>query len=324
MIKAYDVLAIGVAAVDDLLYIASYPPPNVKISVRARERHGGGPACTAIAAVGMLQGRSAYCARLGADELSAYIENQLLQRHVDTTYIVRDSQAAPYHSVIAVDLEGNRNVFYDASRFSPLAPEDLADSLILSSKLILLDHVAGSALTEIAKKIHGLGVPILGDIEGRTSSARQLLAFIDHLIVPCEFALWASNSISPREACASLARTGRPATVVTAGSEGCYYTKGMEEDIRHLPAFKVSTHDTNGCGDTFHGAFALATARDFLLDDAILFASAAAAIKASGRDGTKRGWDALPTLEDIVSLLRSHPGIPNQSRLLNRIAGITA
>lgn len=52
MTKQYDVLAIGVAAVDDLLYVSSYPPSNVKVSIMARERHGGGPACTAIATVG--------------------------------------------------------------------------------------------------------------------------------------------------------------------------------------------------------------------------------------------------------------------------------
>src|SRR5258705_13145493 len=112
MTKQSDVLAIGVAAVDDLLYVSSYPPSNVKISVTARERHGGGPACTAIATVGTLRGRSAFCARLGKDDLSVYIERQLQQRHVDTTHIIRDSEAAPYHRFIAVDLQGDRNVFY--------------------------------------------------------------------------------------------------------------------------------------------------------------------------------------------------------------------
>jgi len=295
------------------------PPPNVKISVEAREHHGGGPACTAIAAVGMLQGRSAYSVRLGEDELSVYVKNQLSQRHVDTTYIIRDSEAAPYHSIITVDLEGNRNVFYDDSRFRPLVSEDLTDALILSSKLILLDHFSGSALTEVAKKIRSLGVPILGDIEGCSPSARQFIELIDHLIVPCEFALWASGSASPRDGCAYLAQTGRAATVVSAGSDGCYYTTGPDKCIMHFPASKIDAFDTNGCGDTFHG-FALAVARDFLLEDAVLFASAAAAVKASGRNGTKRGWDALPTLKDIIFLLRSCPDIPGRSQLLKRIA----
>src|SRR5580765_2624167 len=294
--KSYDVLAIGVAAVDELLYISSYPPPNVKVPITAKERHGGGPACTAAATVGTLQGRAAYCARLGDDELSTYIENELRERSIDTTRVTRDIEAGPYHSVITTDLKGNRNVFYDASRFRPLAPEDLPESLILSAKLILVDYVADPASSELARKIRNLGVPILGDIEGHSSSACELADLVDHLVVPCEFAIWASDSSNPRDACAYLAQTKRTSTIVTVGSDGCFYTTGNGSGITHLPAFQVNLCDTNGCGDTFHGAFALAVARDFPLDEAVLFASAAAAVKASGRNSGKRGWNALPTI----------------------------
>ncbi len=320
MAKAYDVLAIGVAAVDDLLYISSYPQPNVKVSVTTRERHGGGPACTAIAAVGALQGRAAYCARLGKDNLSVYLEGLLQQRQVDITHIIRDTEAAPYYSSIVVDLHGNRNVFYDASMFRPLSPDNIADSLILSSELVLLDHVAEPALTDLAKKVRNLGVPILGDVEGRSESALQLADLIDHLIVPSEFARWASKSINLEDACAYLAQTNRTTTVVTAGSDGCYYTSGANNSITHFPAFKVESFDTNGCGDTFHGAFALAVARNFSLDHAITFASAAAAVKASGGNGAKRGWNALPTLNDVILFLRSYPN--HRSELLAKIANI--
>lgn len=319
MTKPYDVLAIGVAAVDDLLYVSSYPPSNVKVAVIASERHGGGPACTAIAAVSTLEGRSAYCARLGEDDLSTYIERLLQQRNVDTSHIIRDSEAAPYHSSIVVDLHGNRNVFYNASMFRSLTSDNLADSLILSAELVLLDHVAEPALTEIAKKIRNLGVPILGDIEGHSESALRLADLVDHLVVPIDFARWASNSVNPLDACAYLAQTRRANTIVTAGSDGCYYTSGTDSYITHFPAFKVETFDTNGCGDIFHGAFALAVARNFSLDHAITFASAAAAVKASGGDGTKRGWNALPTLEDVLQLLRSYPGNHHRSELLERI-----
>jgi sulfofructose kinase len=322
MTRQYDVLAIGVAAVDDLLYVSSYPPSNVKVSVITRERHGGGPACTAIATVGTLGGRSAYCARLGEDDLSIYIERLLQQCHVDTSPIIRDPEAAPYHSSIVVDLHGNRNVFYDASMFRPVTCDILADSLVLSAELVLLDHVAEPALTEVAKKIRNLGVPILGDIEGHSESALLLANLVDHLVVPSDFARWASNSVNPLDACAYLAQTRRATTVITAGSDGCYYTSGTDSSITHFPAFKVETFDTNGCGDTFHGAFALAMARNFSLDHAIIFASAAAAVKASGGNGTKRGWNALPTLDDVILFLRSYPGNYYRSELLERIANI--
>jgi sugar/nucleoside kinase (ribokinase family) len=323
MTKSYDVLALGIAAVDDLLYVSSYPHSNVKVAVLGRERHGGGPACTAIAAVGTLEGRGAYCARLGEDDLSIYIKELLQQRNVDTNHIIQDAEAAPYHSSIVVDLDGNRNVFYDASMFIPLTPDSVDESLLLSAELVLIDYVAEPAPTELAKKIRDLGVPILGDIEGRSESALRLAALVDHLVVPIDFASWASSSVNPTDGCAFLAQTRRASTVVTAGSDGCYYTSGTDSSISHCPAFKVETFDTNGCGDTFHGAFALAAARNFSLDHAVIFASAAAAIKASGHGGTKRGWDALPTLEDVSLLLHSYPGNRHSSEVLDRIASMT-
>lgn len=321
--KLYDVVGIGVAAVDDLLYVSSYPPLNVKVPVISTERHGGGPACTAIATVGTLRGKAAYVARFGDDELSAYIESSLCKRGVDISHIVRDSQAAPYHSCIVVDSVGNRNVFYDASKYRPVMGHQLSDSLLQSTELVLIDHVADPALLDAAQKIHELQVPILGDIEGCSEAALRLAEISDHLIVPEEFALWASGSNQLPEACAYLGQTKRLTTVVTAGTNGCYCCIGQENLIRHIPAFQVESFDTNGCGDTFHGAFALVTARGFSPLEALTFASAAAAIKAFAGGGKRRGWDALPTLEEVLLFLRSHKHSNcNQDTLLEKIASM--
>jgi sulfofructose kinase len=61
----------------------------------------------------------------------------------------------------------------------------------------------------------------------------------------------------------------------------------------------VNALDTNGAGDVFHGAYALALARGETALDAARFASAAAALKC--RNGS--GWGAAPTLADVHSLL---------------------
>jgi sugar/nucleoside kinase (ribokinase family) len=319
--KVYDVLGIGVAAVDDLLYVENYPPPNIKVPILRKERHGGGPACTAMAAVGTLQGRACFLGRFGKDELSAFIRRALLRHGVDIQHLLVDSDAAPYHSAIVVDASGIRNVFYDPSMYRPIEPEQVSDSLIQSSSLVLLDHVAEPSLLDVAQKVRRLQVPILGDIEGCSESARQLANTVDYLVVPEEFALWASNSNSPSTACVALAQTKRLTTVVTSGTNGAHYCVGQQNTAVHIPAFPVQTWDSNGCGDTFHGAYALAVAREFPAAEAILFASAAAAIKAFAGGGNRRGWDALPTRDEILSLLREQGGgNENREHLLDRIA----
>jgi sulfofructose kinase len=322
MNKHYDVLGVGIAAIDDLCYVSAFPQADCKIPVHGSIRQGGGPACTAIAAVGSLGGRAAYAARFGDNDLSKYIESALDRRGVDISHIVHDPEGGPYHSFIVVDGLGHRNVFYNPALYKVVGANDLPDSLIKSATLVLLDHITEPSLTEVAEKAHKLGVPILGDIEGQTESSIYLASLADYLIVPKAFAAWASATPAPRDSCAFLARTQRLATVVTAGAEGCYFSTKTDSTVRHCPAFQVNVFDTNGCGDTFHGAFALAVARNLAVEEAIIFASAAAALKAIASGGRQRGWNALPTLNEVIQFLQAALEEPRRSSLLENLGAL--
>ena len=319
MEKRYDVLAAGIAAVDDLKYVTEYPPIDCKIPVHGSTRQGGGPACTATAAAGTLGGRAAYVARFGDGELARYIVSVLEQHGVDTSHMVNYVGGGPYHSIIVVDKQGHRNVFYDPALYQTVVSDDMPDALIQSASLVLLDHITEPSLTPVAEKARKLGVPVLGDLEGETESSRPLAALTDYLVVPKHWAGWATGVENPVESCAALAKTERRATVVTNGVEGCYVSTPASPAVRHVPAFKVEAFDTNGCGDTFHGAFALAVARGLSVEDAITFGSAAAALKAMAAGGKRRGWDALPTLGAVREFLGSRIAESERAGLLNRL-----
>lgn len=323
MTRKYDVIGAGIAAVDDLMYVSEYPPVDCKVPVHGSTRQGGGPACTAIATVGSLGGRVAYVARFGSNDLSSFIESALQKHGVDTAHIVDDPSGGPYHSVIVVDAKGHRNVFYNPSFYRVVQPDQLPDDLIQSAALLLIDHITEPSLMPVAEKARRLGVPVLGDIEGCTESAKGLAALTDYLIVPKAWALWASGSNNPGEACALLAGKQRRATVVTDAADGCYCKSETDTAVRHYPAFKVDVFDTNGCGDTFHGAFALAVARELAVEDAILFATAAAALKARAAGGQRRGWDALPSLDEVIHFLAHTLKEPERSSVLPRLQALS-
>ena len=323
MSKKYDVLGVGIAAVDDLIYVSDYPQVDCKVPVHGSTRQGGGPACTAIAAVGSLGGHAAYVARFGSNDLSRFIESALEHRGVDISHIAQDPAGGPYHSVIVVDGSGHRNVFYNPALYKVVNADDLPVDLIQSATLVLLDHITEPALIPAAQKVHDLGVPILGDIEGCTESAIEMAALTDYLIVPKAWALWASGARDPREACSFLAGTQRLATVVTDSAGGCYRCSRTDPTVLHFPAFKVDVFDTNGCGDTFHGAFALAVARGLTVEEAITFASAAAALKAMAAGGQRRGWDALPAFDEVSEFLQTTLKGPERSSLLKRLQALS-
>jgi sulfofructose kinase len=319
MTKQYDVLGAGIAAVDDLIYVEEYPPLDCKVPVHGATRQGGGPNCTAMAAIGSLGGRAAYVARFGPNELSRFIESVLERHGVDTSHIVDDPSGGPYHSMIVVDAQGHRNVFYNPALYKVVQPDQMSDTLFQSASVLLLDHITEPSLTPVAEKARALGVPVLGDIEGCSESAKRLAALTDYLIVPKAWALWASGCNHPGEACAFLASTERRATVVTDAAEGCYFKTGTDDAVRHYPAFKVNVFDTNGCGDTFHGAFALAVARKLAVEDAIIFATAAAALKAGAAGGQRRGWDALPSFAETAHFLQHTLHEPERSSVLPKL-----
>jgi sugar/nucleoside kinase (ribokinase family) len=314
-VKRYDVLGIGVCAVDDLLYVSAYPPPNVKVPISRKTRYAGGLACTAMAVAAHLGGGVAYVAHLGNDELSGFIKKSLETWHVDTSHILPGGE--PFHSTIIIDDSGARTIFYDCSKFR--AVDDIPDDLLASARVLLLDHLLDPPPIRMAQKARALNVPIVGDIEGRSDACIPLLPLIDHLIVSEEFARWATKTDDLTTACAALDQSRRAATIVTAGAAGCYLATESQPVPRRLPAFPVNVTDTNGCGDTFHGAYALALAHQLGPEDAALFATAAAALKASGQGG----WSSLPTARNLHAFLNSRLREPRPA-LLQCVAALAA
>lgn len=67
-----DIIGLGVIAVDEILYVDSYPPADGKKFLNGRRRLGGGNTSCALAAAARLGSRCAALGRLGDDELSQF------------------------------------------------------------------------------------------------------------------------------------------------------------------------------------------------------------------------------------------------------------
>src|SRR6266853_1907463 len=111
--KRFDVLGLGAVAVDDLLYVESYPSPDAKARVIRSERQCGGLTATALVAAARLGARCAYAGVLGEDELSNFVLGCLEQEGIDVGSVRRSRSAQPVHSHIVVDQRrGTRNIFF--------------------------------------------------------------------------------------------------------------------------------------------------------------------------------------------------------------------
>jgi sugar/nucleoside kinase (ribokinase family) len=300
MALSLDIVGLGCAAVDDLLYVAAYPPADAKVQIRRLERQGGGLTATALVAAARLGSRCAYAGVLGEDELSQFIRQNFQREGVDVTWIRQRPDARPIHSIIVVDEQTRtRTIFYDLHNVNGAEPGWPDKAVIRSAGALFIDHFGVEGMSWAARIARATGVPVVADFErGEMPGFTELLALVDHVIVSGGFATQLTGHTEPPAAALRLWREDRKAVVVTVGEEGCWFmTPGQPP--RHQPAFAVQAVDTTGCGDVFHGAYASALVRGLDVPDVIRFASAAAALKAMQRGGQA----GIPTRAAVESFL---------------------
>jgi sulfofructose kinase len=303
-----DVLGLGVVAVDDLIFVPSYPPADAKIPVSRRERHCGGLTATALVAAARLGCHCSYAGVLGKDELSRFAIERLSGEGISFTHLIRREHARPISATIIVD-EGQktRNIFFDLHGFVG-ADEVLPEAeVIRSAKVLFVDHLSPKGMLRAARIARDYGIPVVADFEGSESPQfEELLDQVDHLIVSREFATALTGKKDPAEAVQRLWTHKRKVVVTTGGADGCWYISDTspKSPIHHL-AFPVKVVDTTGCGDVFHGAYAAGLVLGMTLTERIRVASAAAALKAV-RAG---GQEGIPNIDSVQAFLkgeRSH------------------
>jgi sugar/nucleoside kinase (ribokinase family) len=300
----FDILGLGTIAVDDLVYVERYPPPDRKAMIHCERRTLGGQVATALAAASKLGARCAYGGALGQDELSMAALGGLRGHGIDCRFVRATAPAGPVHSIIIIDESAKtRNIFFDTSRMTPPPLPDIGEALIGSARVLLLDQFNPPTMIRAAECAHALGVPVVMDMEWlHAARIEVLMSLADHLLLPHDFAAAYTGLTASEEIVCALHRGRRACTAVTCGAEGCYFlTSDSAAEVCHLPAVRVATVETTGCGDVFHGAYATALGAGHPVLECLRFAAAAAAAFAA-RPG---GWEHLPALSDVNQLLSS-------------------
>jgi sulfofructose kinase len=299
----FDILGFGTIAVDDTLYVEHYPPPDQKARIRRESRSLGGQVATALAAASRAGARCAYAALLGDDELSNAARKGLIEGGVDCRFIRPKAGSGPVHSVIVIDESTKtRNIFFDLSRMTKLPADDVGEDLVCSAKVLLVDQLGPEAVIRAGLCAKRHGVQVVMDLEWPDSPCiDEMMAVADHLLVPHDFAAAHTGLADPGDIARELHRRHpRACTAVTCGTNGCYFlAAGDVSEVRHMPAFVIETLETTGCGDVFHGGYAVALAAGEPVVECLRFASATAAAFAA----RPSGWQHLPALCDVNSLL---------------------
>jgi ribokinase len=281
--KRFDVLGLGCAAVDDVLYVPSFPRADEKVRVARALRRCGGLTGAAMVTAARMGATCAFAGCLGTDESSQYVADYFVAEGIDVSHAPRLAEARVVTSTIVVGQDiGSRNIFYLSDGLIGAHEHLPPDEVIRNTRVLFIDQYGMKGNLRAARIAHSVGASVVADFEdGSDPGFREVLGLVDHLILSKDFARRTTRTPDPAQAAQALWQPGRAAVIITDGPKGCWSLSDSGElTVRHHPAFLVAAKDTTGCGDVFHGAYAACLARGDCLEDRIRFASAAAALRA--------------------------------------------
>jgi sulfofructose kinase len=293
------VVCVGNLVQDEVFTVAVIPSAGIKVGVLDYRERFGGPAATAAYAIGALGGTAAYWGRVGDDAAGDKALRLLADRGVDCAGVARIAGGRTNRAIVLVDQKGERGIVSDRLSL-PADPGVLPPAFPLDTGVVLADSRWPAGAERALARAREAGIVTVLDADGgpREEIAR-LVALADHAVFSSEGLRDFVGDGPPEDLLRHLAVSPGQVVAVTCGAAGsCWLLSG---EVVRVPAFAIDAVDTTGCGDVFHGAYALGLCEGRPPFAAAGFATAAAALKAANG----RGWDGMPNREAVDRLLAS-------------------
>jgi sugar/nucleoside kinase (ribokinase family) len=296
------VLCCGIAVRDMVFRVKHLPPRGTKISADGYFEICGGNALNAAVGIAHLGGRAAYAGPIGdvTDANANHIIADLAREGIATEGALRVAGATTPISSILLDAAGERTIatYRDPKLSQARCPDP--ERLLDGCAIISADNRYPSFTMDVCTAARRRHIPILLDADRAMPLEQGLLTVSTHVIFSAEGLRTTTEIDNPGDALQRVAAMTHAFVGVTIGPEGMIWLD-EERSVRHMPSFPVTPIDTLGAGDVFHGAFALALAEGQVIDRAMRFASAAAALKCTKLGGAF----AAPRRAEVEALVES-------------------
>jgi sulfofructose kinase len=291
------IVCVGNLVQDEVFEVEALPSAGIKTGVLGYTERFGGPAATAAVAICRLGGRAAYWGRVGADA-AGETGLRLLRGHgVDCDGVAILPEGRTLRAIVLVDRRGERSIVSNRRSLSQDASV-LPQSGLAQAGAVLADTRWPGGAAIVLDRAHAAGIPSVLDVDGGTPEDNQrLIAKADHIVFSAEGLRDFAGDGPTEELLRRCAYGSGKVFAVTRGSAGSLWL--IDGEFVSVPAFKVEAKDTTGCGDVFHGAYALGLCEGQSPVEAARLAAAVAALKAERANG----WDGMPDRAAVQALL---------------------
>lgn len=275
------IAVVGMATVDYLYVLDEHPKADAVMPALEFHTVAGGAAGRGAIAAARLGATSRLLATCGADVHAQVLREQLAVEGIDCIWAAYD-QPTQHSAVIAARRDATRTIIWLPQPMADQRAISLLPECLDGADVALLDAtdeaLAAAALDECRRR----GIVTVLDTGSGRPWTRTLLRGADHVISPEKYAI-KETGLPVEQAVAELARDARWTVLgVTQGARGgLFATSDHPGRLQRWDAAPVDAVDSNGAGDTFHGAYAWALASGLPLAERFGVAAWAAALKAS-------------------------------------------
>lgn len=296
------IVGIGANVFDTLYNIPTYPTEDTKMRAYASKTAGGGPVATGLVAAQKLGENTSYIGVLSDDNGGKFLKEDFEKYGVNTDLIEVKSGYRSFASVLWLSADtATRTCVFDKGDLPPLVLNDNQKQAIKEAEILMVDGNEIDAAVEAAKIARENATKVLYDCGGLYEGVEKLLALTDIMIPSEEFSLGHTGCKTAEEAAKKLYETYHPEiVVVTQGKKGGLFYDG--NDIINYPIYPAKVVDSNGSGDVFHGAFAVAVAKGYDYLKCCHFSSAVSGLKCTGVGAR----ESVPDFETTKNYLKEN------------------
>ena len=293
------VICTGLAVLDHIFYVPEIPKTPIKSFATKQQTVGGGNSATAAVAISRAGGQAVFWGCLGDDLNGDIILSELKTFGVNVDDVSRLKGLKSGVSSVLVNSAGERLI----TNYTDPQIINNADCLpldkLLESDVLLADLRWQNGALKALLRARELGIPGVLDADLIPDGLNEeVIENATHVIFSQPALDLFTKGKSVIEALHCVAEINRGWVGVTDGSSGTRWLDNGK--MRHIPAFNVKAVDTLGAGDVFHGVFALSIAEGHLEKNALLRASAAAALHCSRSSGRRK----IPVRKEIETFIR--------------------
>lgn len=294
------IVVIGSSNTDMVVRSETLPRPGESVLGGDFMMAGGGKGANQAIAVARMGHKVIFSAAVGRDMFGDSAIAGYQRFGVDTSYIVRKDTPSGI-ALIMVDSAAQNSISVALGANNCLTAEDVMPALehISEGDIVLLQlEIPMSTVDACVAVAAQKGAKVVLNPAPAAVVCEQTLSKL-YLITPNQTEAQTLTGIevvdeaSATAAAKALAAKGVERVVITMGSQGSFLYQDGKGVI--IPAHKVAAVDTTAAGDVYNGALCAAIAEGMTLEDALCFATKAAAISVT-RPGAQ---PSVPSREEV-------------------------